>query len=124
MFVVGFTNAVLFQMYEEAETVAGRLRHPLPTSTDDRDGVCENFLYVFEHALIRERQREGIELAKSRGVYRGSQKRLSAARVTELRRRSESGKEKAALAREFGISRQSVYRYLHATEVAGSGHAS
>ena len=66
----------------------------------------------FERALIRERQREGIELAKSRGVYRGSQKRLSTARVAELRRRSESGEEKAALAREFGISRQSVYRYL------------
>lgn len=65
-----------------------------------------------ERALIRERQREGIELAKGRGVYRGSQKRLSDPRVAELRRRNDRGEEKAALAREFGISRQTLYRYL------------
>jgi len=70
----------------------------------------------FERALIRERQREGIELAKARGVYRGSKMRLSDARVAELRRRSDRGEEKATLAREFGISRQSVYRYLRAAE--------
>jgi DNA invertase Pin-like site-specific DNA recombinase len=69
----------------------------------------------FERALIRERQREGIDLAKSRGVYRGSQRRLSGSRVAELHRRSEAGEEKATLAREFGISRQSVYRYLQSS---------
>jgi DNA invertase Pin-like site-specific DNA recombinase len=31
----------------------------------------------FERALIRERQREGIELAKKRGAYRGRRKSLS-----------------------------------------------
>jgi len=39
----------------------------------------------FERALIRERQREGIALAKQRGVYRGRKKALSAEAVTELR---------------------------------------
>ncbi len=66
----------------------------------------------FERALIRERQREGIEVAKKNGVYRGSRARLSVARVAELRRRSSAGEQKAALAREFGISRQTLYRYL------------
>lgn len=40
----------------------------------------------FERALIRERQREGIALAKQRGAYRGRKKALSAAQIAELRR--------------------------------------
>jgi DNA invertase Pin-like site-specific DNA recombinase len=39
----------------------------------------------FERALIHERQREGIALAKQRGVYKGRKKALSAAAVTQLR---------------------------------------
>jgi DNA invertase Pin-like site-specific DNA recombinase len=66
----------------------------------------------FERALIRERQREGIEVAKKNGVYRGSRSRLSAERITELHRRSDAGEEKAALSREFGISRQTLYRFI------------
>ena len=58
----------------------------------------------FERALIRERQREGIALAKKRGVYRGRKKALSSEQVAALRRRAAAGEQKAALAREFGIS--------------------
>ncbi len=66
----------------------------------------------FERDLIRERQREGIALAKQRGVYRGRAKSLSVERADELRRRSIAGEKKALLAREFGISRETVYQYL------------
>lgn len=66
----------------------------------------------FERALIRERQREGISLAKQRGVYRGRKKALSESRIEELRRRVEAREPKAALAREFGISRATLYEYL------------
>ncbi|TEQ60906.1 recombinase family protein [Pseudomonas aeruginosa] len=66
----------------------------------------------FERALIRERQREGISLAKQRGVYRGRKKALSDSRIEELRRRVEAREPKAALAREFGISRATLYEYL------------
>ncbi|BBQ42439.1 TPA: recombinase family protein [Escherichia coli] len=38
----------------------------------------------FERALIRERQREGIALAKQRGAYRGRKKSLSSERIAEL----------------------------------------
>src|SRR3712207_4386845 len=41
----------------------------------------------FERALIHERQREGIALAKQRGAYKGRKKALSAAAVTELHAR-------------------------------------
>ena len=66
----------------------------------------------FERALIRERQREGIALAKQRGAYRGRKKALSPERVDELRRRADAGEQKAKLAREYGISRETLYQYL------------
>ena len=68
----------------------------------------------FERALIRERQREGIALAKQRGAYRGRKKALSPERISELRQRTDAGEQKAKLAREFGISRETLYQYLKA----------
>src|SRR5262245_41061394 len=71
-------------------------------------GACAEF----ERALIRERQREGIALAKQRGAYRGRKKALSRERVDELWRRATAGEPKAKLAREYGISRETLYQYL------------
>jgi DNA invertase Pin-like site-specific DNA recombinase len=65
-----------------------------------------------ERALILDRQREGIALAKQRGAYRGRRKTLSPEQVAELRRRAGEGEKKAGLARELGISRESLYQYL------------
>ena len=66
----------------------------------------------FERALIKERQREGIALAKQRGAYRGRKRVLSDEDVASLKARVKSGEKKAQLAREFGISRETVYQYL------------
>ncbi len=66
----------------------------------------------FERALIGERQREGIALAKQRGAYRGRTPSLNEEQAGTLRRRAGEGVAKATLAREFGISRETVYQYL------------
>lgn len=66
----------------------------------------------FERALLLERQAEGIALAKAAGKYTGRKPALSDPRAAELCRRALAGENKAALAREFGISRASVYAYL------------
>ena len=66
----------------------------------------------FERALIRERQREGIALAKQRGAYRGRKKSLSPQQVAALRQRTQQGEQKSKLARELGISRETLYQYL------------
>lgn len=66
----------------------------------------------FERALIRERQREGIALAKQRGAYRGRNKTLSIEQRSELKRRAAAGEKKSDLAREFCISRETLYQYL------------
>jgi len=72
----------------------------------------------FERALIHERQREGIALAKQRGAYKGRKKALSAAAVMQLRARIAAGISKAKVAQEFGISRQTLYQYLQAVDGA------
>ena len=66
----------------------------------------------FEREMILERQREGIVLAKAEGKYKSGKFKLTGDRVTELRKRVASGANKAALAREFNISRQTLYGYM------------
>jgi len=66
----------------------------------------------FERELIRERQREGIALAKQRGAYKGRKKSLTGDQVTQLRRRAQAGEQKVQPARDFGVSRETVYQYL------------
>ncbi len=72
----------------------------------------------FERALLRERQREGIALAKKRGAYRGRRRALSPEQTTELRQRVAAGEKKAMLARELGVSRETLYQYLRTDDRA------
>lgn len=67
----------------------------------------------FERSLIRERQAEGIERAKERGVYKGRQKSLSIEQVDAMLALIQQGVPKAKVARTFGISRATVYRYAN-----------
>ena len=63
----------------------------------------------FERDLIRERQREGIELAKITGANKGRKRKFSPERAEELNRRLAEGEEKASLARESAsIAQQSI----------------
>lgn len=68
----------------------------------------------FERALIRERQIEGIALAKQRGAYKGRKRALSETAILELKERLRNGAPKAQVARELGISRETLYQYLRA----------
>ena len=65
-----------------------------------------------ERSLIRERQREGIEIAKANGVYRGRTRRLTPEQVTTAKRLVDDGVPKAKIARELGCSRHVLYDAL------------
>jgi DNA invertase Pin-like site-specific DNA recombinase len=67
----------------------------------------------FERSLIRERQREGIALAKVAGVYKGRKRVLTPQQVQEIRSRVVAGDRKSGLAVEYGVSRQTLYSALH-----------
>ena len=66
----------------------------------------------FERELIKERQKEGIALAKQRGAYKGRKKALSSDQVKELKCKAVAGENKTSLAKQFGISRETLYQYL------------
>lgn len=68
----------------------------------------------FERSLIKERQREGIALAKAKGVYKGRKPALTPEQVEALRTldRDRGGKNRSGLAKEHGISRETLYQYL------------
>jgi len=72
----------------------------------------------FEQALIRERQAEGIALARARGVYKGRKPSLTSDQAEAVRARAAAGEAKAGLARELGISRKTLYAYLRPAEPA------
>jgi DNA invertase Pin-like site-specific DNA recombinase len=65
----------------------------------------------FERALIRERQLEGIALAKKAGVYTGRKPTMTPDKVTVIRKRVQGGEKIAALAREYGVSRETLYAH-------------
>jgi DNA invertase Pin-like site-specific DNA recombinase len=68
----------------------------------------------FERALIRERQAEGIAKAKQRGAYKGRKKSLTETQIHALIDRAACGEAKTLPAKEFGVSRETVYTYLRA----------
>lgn len=66
----------------------------------------------FERALIKERQMEGIVLAKKRGAYKGRKAALSPEQIEEIKTRVKQGDKKSHIAQDFGISRETLYQYL------------
>jgi len=62
-----------------------------------------------ERRFIKERQREGIERAKSNGAYRGGRPRLDHDRIHQLH---DEGASPSAIAKAIGCSRMQVYRVL------------
>ena len=67
----------------------------------------------FETEIRAERQREGIQKAKERGVRFGKRKKLSAEETAELQRKRREGSLIRTLMKEYDLSKSSVYRYLN-----------
>ena len=63
----------------------------------------------FELDIRQERQREGIEKAKTRGAYQGGKQRYDAAQIQQCRA---DGMRPREIARKFGCSPATVYRLL------------
>lgn len=67
----------------------------------------------FETDIRKERQREGIEKAKKRGVYKGRPASIDAAQIRAMK---SAGMGASTIAKEMGIGRASVYRLLACPE--------
>lgn len=94
------------------------IKENLTFSADDNNHFSELMLNMlaafaqFERAIIKERQKEGVQIAKAKGVYKGRKQEMTEERITEIKRRIDSGEAKAAIAKNLGISRDTLYRYL------------
>ena len=66
----------------------------------------------FERALILERQREGIAIAKAKGKYKGGKRKLGAEQIEFLKKLSSEKKSINQISRDLGISRQTFYNYM------------
>jgi len=93
--------------------------------TKDRNNFDDLMLSVlgavaqFERAMIGERQREGIALAKKRGVYNGKvrKRKLSDDQISDIKLKLDQGVPKSRIAKEFGITRETLYQYLNKTPI-------
>ena len=73
----------------------------------------------FEYAFIKERQREGVALAKKRGVFHGRQKKLGPEKIEILQREVQTRRHRKDIAAELGISRFTLYRYIETLGLKG-----
>lgn len=84
--------------------------------TDDAIGrLMLNLLGAFaefERTLIRERQCEGIRIAKAAGRYKGRNRKLTDDQTSEARRLISTGVPETTAARRLGVDRTTLYRML------------
>ncbi|NYT46790.1 MAG: recombinase family protein [Candidatus Methanofishera endochildressiae] len=66
----------------------------------------------FETEIRAERQMEGINKAKERGIAFGRQKKLSENDTQKLKEKREQGALIKDLMKEYSLSKASIYRYL------------
>ena len=66
----------------------------------------------FEHAFILERQREGIEIAKKLGKFKGGTKKITGEKMQYLISQLPTRKSKSLIAKELGVSRFTLYKYI------------
>lgn len=76
----------------------------------------------FERSMIRERQREGIEAGKNKGVYKGRGKVLNKLQIDELLQRVKDGQSKASIAKYFNLSESSIHKYLKREKIKMESH--
>jgi DNA invertase Pin-like site-specific DNA recombinase len=86
--------------------------------------ICWAQLAQFETEIRAERQREGIQKARERGVRFGKRKTLNPQQVAELQERRRQGFLIKTLMQEYGLSKTSIYRYLkEETDAVGAHRA-
>ena len=91
------------------------VKNNLTFSADTKDHMAKLQLTMlaafaeFERELIRERQREGIAIAKAAGKYCGRRK-ITDAMLYEARQRTAAGEPLTLVAKSLNLSRQTLYQ--------------
>ncbi|QWF71211.1 recombinase family protein [Methylomonas paludis] len=103
-------KGVTVKFYKEHLTFEAANTSPMQTLMLQMLGAFAEF----ERTLIKERQREGIEVAKAQGKKLGAPAKLTADQVAAIKARIEQGQDKSKVAKEYGISRPTLYKLIAA----------
>lgn len=102
------SDGVTVKFYKENLVFEATTANPMQTLMLQMLGAFAQF----ERSLIRERQREGIEAARAKGKRLGAPTKTTAKQAAEIKARIDQGHEKAKVARDYGISRTTLYKVL------------
>lgn len=111
----------LLNIVEEINNIGATIKfhkENLTFSPDKKDPYQEMMMTMLaavsslERALINDRVREGVALAKMKGKYKGGKNKLTDEQVAELNALHKQGMPIAKIARQFNITRPTVYSYL------------
>ena len=109
----------LARSMQDLQTIVGRLKEkgahlaateqPVDTSTAAGKAFFDmlGVFAEFETNLRRERQAEGIKVAKSKGVYRGRSPKID---MSAIQAKLMEGCSPTEISREMGVSRGTVYK--------------
>lgn len=107
---------IVEQMTDKGVTV--RFHKESLTFSGDHDPMQKLMLQMmgafaeFERSLINERRREGMALAKLKGKQIGAKRKLTPDDINSIKQRLATGESKMALAKEYGVTRQTLYTAL------------
>jgi DNA invertase Pin-like site-specific DNA recombinase len=101
-------NGVSVFFHKENLTFTGNSENPMNKLMLQMMGAFAEF----ERNLIKERQREGIAQAQRKGVKIGRVRVLKDDQIEEIKNRVACGAIKSQLAKEYEISRQTLYAAL------------
>ena len=66
----------------------------------------------FERNIILERQREGIEIAKQKGKYKGRKSKLTEEQLEEMKNDFDEGMSKTKISEKYDVTRSYVYQLV------------
>jgi DNA invertase Pin-like site-specific DNA recombinase len=110
-------NAIVSEQTSKGVTVIF-IKEGLTFTKDSDNPTADLMLNIlgaiaqFERSLIRERQAEGIAKAKAKGVYKGRKPSLTLKQCEEIKSKQSQGVPIARLAKDYGVSRPTIYKAL------------
>lgn len=106
-------KGVTLKFHKEGLTFTGDCNNPMNKLLLQMLGAVAEF----ERNLIKERQLEGIKIAQEKGVKFGAKPKLDDTQVAQIQALVKSGSKIADVARQFKVTRPTIYRYLNDVSV-------
>lgn len=118
---VGRNTADILHIVEQIKQKKCRIKFHKENLTFDATGsdIYSDLLLTilsgfaqFERSIILERQREGIAVAKAKGIYKGRKPKLTDSQIDAMKADFSAGLPKTAIAKKYGVTRSYVYQLV------------